>query len=236
MKAEKSHFLNDRNDAPHLRHFDRSEAKWSGVEKSPILMVHEALRQEISRLRVSWVPGSLPSILTCSSARDDGVGEQHQVISEGDEPHSRHFDRSEAKWSGVEKSPILMVHEALRQEISRLSVSWVPGALPSISVRSPARDDVGSGHPYRHFDESEAEWRNLPPPMVRAALRREIFRLRVSSKRFPSAPYRHADPLEMTVLASSIQSFQKGDEPHSRHFDESGAEWRNLTPHWHMKH
>ena len=49
-----------------------------------------------------------------------------------------------------------------------------------------------------------------PPLMVRAALRREISRLRVSSKRFPSAPYRHAAPLEMTVLTSSIQSFQKG--------------------------
>ena len=135
-----------------------------------------------------------------------------------------------------------MVHEALRQEISRLRVSWVPGSLPSISARSPARDDVGSGHPYRHFDRSETEWRNLTPPMtkchpappsfrpehsevewsgvekspplmVRAALRREISRLRVSSKRFPSAPYRHAAPLEMTVLASSIQSFQKGTNP-----------------------
>ena len=52
-KAEKSHSLNDRNATPPLRHFDRSVAKWSGVEKSPILMVHEALRQEISRLSVS---------------------------------------------------------------------------------------------------------------------------------------------------------------------------------------
>ena len=50
----------------------------------------------------------------------------------------------------------------------------------------------------RHFDESVAEWRNLLPLMVRAALRGEISRLRVSSKRFPSAPYRHAAPLEMT--------------------------------------
>ena len=49
--------------------------------------------------------------------------------------------------------------------------------------------------------------------MVRAALRWEIFRLRVSSKHFPSAPYQHATPLEMTVLASSIQSFQKGTNP-----------------------
>ena len=39
--------------------------------------------------------------------------------------------------------------------------------------------------------------------MVRAALRREISRLRVSSKRFPSASYRHASPLEMTMLAST---------------------------------
>ena len=39
--------------------------------------------------------------------------------------------------------------------------------------------------------------------MVRAALRWEISRLRVSSKRFPSAPYRHASPLEMTMLASA---------------------------------
>ena len=55
--------------------------------------------------------------------------------------------------------------------------------------------------------------------MVRAALRWEISRLRVSSMRFPSAPYRHAAPLEMTVVASAL-----------RHFDRSEAEWRNLTP------
>ena len=40
-----------------------------------------------------------------------------------------------------------------------------------------------------------------PPLMVRAALGREISRLRVSSERLPSAPYRHAAPLEMTVAA-----------------------------------
>ena len=81
--------------------------------------------------------------------------------------------------------------------------------------------------PSRHFDRSEAEWRNLtpqmteklppfpsfrpkrsgveksPPLMVRAALRWEISRLRVSWEHFPSAPYQHAAPLEMTVLASA---------------------------------
>ena len=54
-------------------------------------------------------------------------------------------------------------------------------------------------------------------------------------------PQRHAAPLEMTVLAISIQAFQKrmNDKkrcPHPRHFDRSEAEWRNLTPPWYMKH
>ena len=40
--------------------------------------------------------------------------------------------------------------------------------------------------------------------MVRASLRQEIFRLRVSSERFASPPYRHIPPLEMTMLASAI--------------------------------
>ena len=78
----------------------------------------------------------------------------------------------------------------------------------------------------RHFDRSEVEKSHAPndrkagprPPsfrpkrsgvekspslMVRAALRREISRLRVSSKRFPSAPYRHAAPLEITVMVGA---------------------------------
>ena len=71
------------------------------------------------------------------------------------------------------------------------------------SHKSPARDDGAGGPPYRHFDRSEAEWRNLPPLMVRAALLWEISRLRVSSERFPSAPYQHVPPLEMTMLASA---------------------------------
>ena len=112
--------------------------------------------------------------------------------------------------------------------------------------------------------------------MVRAALRREISRLRVSSERLPSAPYQHAAPLEMTVAAGtpivistvakrsgeislhhgtgsieagdlSTQSIigavtvcpiptrshardDGGSRRPSRHFDRSGAEWRNLTP------
>ena len=47
-------------------------------------------------------------------------------------------------------------------------------------------------------------------------------------------PYRRVPPLEMTTSAGSIQSFperqidQNAAPP--RHFDESVAEWRNLTP------
>ena len=65
------------------------------------------------------------------------------------------------------------------------------GALRAQILKKPA-------HAPRHFDRSGAEWRNLLPLMVRATLGREISRLRVSSERLPSAPYRHAAPLEMT--------------------------------------
>ena len=55
------------------------------------------------------------------------------------------------------------------------------GALRAQIIKKPARA-------LRHSDRSGAEWRNLPPLMVRAALRQEIFRLRVSSERFASTP------------------------------------------------
>ena len=45
---------------------------------------------------------------------------------------------------------------------------------------------------------------------------REISRLRVSWERFPSASYRHASPLEMTMLASAPPVIS------------TEAEWRNL--------
>ena len=51
----------------------------------------------------------------------------------------------------------------------------------------------------------------------------------------PLLQYRPLPPLEMTIAAGSIQSFQRGTQIEKmlhriRHFDESGAEWRNLTP------
>ena len=178
------------------------------------------------------------------------------------------------------------------------------------SHKSPARDDDVGGHPSRHFDGRSGVEKS-PSSDGTGSITREISRLRVSSKRFPSASYRHASPLEMTMLASTsghacgvrvhrvqkVQRVQRGRltalraegcgrlsaagyvptgetthyilcvapllqnvfavhrfaqgatalraegdggalraqiikkaAPHSRHFDRSEAEWRNLTP------
>ena len=50
------------------------------MEKSHSTMVHEAMRQEISRLSVSSERFPSAPIAARTSARDDGVGEQHPVI------------------------------------------------------------------------------------------------------------------------------------------------------------
>ncbi len=110
-------------------------------------------------------------------------------------PRPRHFDRSEAGWRNLLP---LMVRATLGGRSLDSEHHGSGSCLSPIAACNSARDDGGSEHPSRHFDRSEAEWRNLLPLMVWAALGREIFRLRVSSKRFPSAPYRHAAPLEMT--------------------------------------
>ena len=107
------------------------------------------------------------------------------------------------KRSGVEKSPSSDCTGSIT--VGDLSTQSIIGAVTvcPIPARSHAQDDGGGERPSRHFDRSGAEWRNLLPLMVRAALRREISRLRVSSERLPSAPYRHAAPLEMTVAAGT---------------------------------
>ena len=80
-----------------------------------------------------------------------------------------------------------MVHEALGWEISRLRASWE--RLPSAPYRHAAPLEMTVvASALRHFDRSGAEWRNLTPLMVRAALRWEISRLSVSSERFPPTP------------------------------------------------
>ena len=107
------------------------------------------------------------------------------------------------KRSGVEKSPSSDCTGSIT--VGDLSTQSIIGAVTvcPIPARSHAQDDGGGERPSRHFDRSGAEWRNLLPLMVRAALRREISRLRVSWERLPSAPYRHAAPLEMTVAAGT---------------------------------
>ena len=117
---------------------------------------------------------------------------------------------TKAKRSRGEKPHFPMVHEALRQEIARFSVSSERFPSAPIPTRSPARDDGGGGHPYRHFRGGRMT-KTLPPspsfrpkrsgvekshfPMVHEALRQEIFRLRVSSERFPSAPIPTRSPV-----------------------------------------
>ena len=122
---------------------------------------------------------SICPIPTCISARNDDVGPRP----------SRHFDRSEAEWRNLTPQMTEKLSRALRH-FDESEAEW-RNLTPQMTEKL--------SRALRHFDESEAEWRNLLPLMVRAALRQEISRLRVSWERFPSAPYRHAAPLEMTM-------------------------------------
>ena len=155
--------------------------KRSGVEKSPssdctvsITVGDLSTQSIIGAVTVCPIPAR-------SHAQDDGGGERP----------SRHFDRSGAEWRNLLP---LMVRAALRRKISRLRASWERFLSSPIPTHTPARDDGGGGHPYRHFDRSGAEWRNLLPLMVRAALRREISRLRGSSERFRSISHTGTQP------------------------------------------
>ena len=108
---------------------------------------------------------SICPIPTCGSARDDGVGER---------PH-RHFDRSKAEWRNL-TPPWYRKHWGGRSLDSEFHRSGSP--LTPIPAHPPARDDDIGGHPYRHFDRSGAEWRNLTPQWAKKELgfRRWLFR------------------------------------------------------------
>ena len=102
----------------------------------------------------------------------------------------------------VEKSPSLMVRAALRWEISRLRVSWA--RFPSAPYRHAVPLEMTMvAAPLSSFRPKRSGVEKSHSTMVQEALGWEISRLRVSSMRFPSAPYRHAALLEMTVLASA---------------------------------
>ena len=128
-----------------------------------------------------------------SPARDDGAGGPPIVIS------------TEAKRSG-EISPSDGTGGITVGDLSTQSIiGAVPVCLPYRHVPPLEMTMLASAPP---VISTEAKRRNLLPLMVRAALRQEISRLRVSSDRFPSASYRHASPLEMTMLASALPSFR----------------------------
>ena len=90
---------------------------------------------------------SLCPIPTRSSARDDGGDEQHPVISEEDETHSRHFDRSGAEWRN------LTPHGTGGITVGNLSTQSIMGAFSicPIPTCSPARDDGVSEQHWTHL-------------------------------------------------------------------------------------
>ena len=96
---------------------------------------------------------SICPIPTCISARDDDVGERP----------SRHFDRSEVEWRNL---PPLMVRAVLRGRSLDSEYHRIDSRLSPIPARTSARDDDVGERPSRHFDRSEAEWRNLTPQMT----------------------------------------------------------------------
>ena len=91
-------------------------------------------------------------------------------------PATRHFDESAAE----QQNPTLPWQAAKRKEISRLSVSIAPRSLSpyrhvpplEMTVRQAAyghfkgANDRNADSPLRHFDRSEAKWRNLTPQMA----------------------------------------------------------------------
>ncbi len=169
-------------------------------------MVHEAWRREISRLRVSskrfpsapyrhaapleMTMVASASLVISTEAKRSGEISRPQMT----EKPACALPSFRPKRSGVEKSPPSDSTGDITVE--DLSTQSIMGAFPicPIPTRSPARDDGVGEHPSRHFDRSEAEWRNLLSLMVHEAWRPKISGLRVPIE--PCIPARA--PLEMT--------------------------------------
>ena len=118
---------------------------------------------------------SICPIPTCISARDDDVGERP----------SRHFDGR----SGVEKSPSSDGTGGITAgDLSTQSIMGAFSICPIPTCISVRDDDVGE-RPSRHFDRSEAEWRNLLPSMVQEEWRQEIYGLRVPHRAPHTGPF-----------------------------------------------
>ena len=97
--------------------------------------------------------------------------------------------------------------------------------LTPIPAHPPARDDDIGERPSRHFDRSEAEWRNLTPPW---------YRKHWGGRSLDSEFHRSGFPLTPIPAHPPARDDDIGGHPY-RHFDRSGAEWRNLTPQWAKK-
>ena len=95
----------------------------------------------------------------------------------------------------VEKSPFSHGTGSITAgDLSAQSIIKAFSICPIPTCISARDNDVGE-RPSRHFDRSEAEWRNLLPSMVQEAWRQEIYGLRVTIE--PCIPARY--PLEMTM-------------------------------------
>ena len=134
----------------------------------------------------------------------------------------RHFDQSEAEWRNL-TPPWYRKHWGGRSLDSEFHRSGSP--LTPIPAHPPARDDDIDEHPSRHFDRSEAEWRNLTPPW---------YRKHWIGRSLDSEFHRSGSPLTPIPTHLPARDDDIGGHPY-RHFDRSGAEWRNLTPQWARK-
>ena len=114
-------------------------------------MVRVTLRWEISRLRVSWERFPSAPYRHAAPLEMTVLADPPLVIS------------TEAQRSG-EISPSDGTGGITMEDLSTQSIMGAFSICP-IPTRSPARDDDGGERPSRHFDRSEAEWRNLTPPM-----------------------------------------------------------------------
>ena len=145
---------------------------------------------------------SICPIPTCGSARDDGVGER---------PH-RHFDRSKAEWRNL-TPPWYRKHWGGRSLDSEFHRSGFP--LTPIPAHPPARDDDIGGHPYRHFDRSGAEWRNLTPQWAKKELgfRRWLFRRAASHRENDSLHFVRRSAPSKCVRCASLSLRGQGGRP-----------------------
>ena len=156
-------------------------------------MLHAAVRQEISRLRVSI---ECPHFLipSCGSARNDTAAWKHRFMGKGMNSKST----APPSTCHPERQRRILVHGAgvpMVLNTSLRGVTCLASDFHSLSFQ-PQRRGVGKSH----------------PSMLHAPMRKEISRLRVSIERSPISSHRHVAPLEMTRRRAAYRHFRN----HSR--------------------